>query len=80
MEAAAACVVLRPDAEVTEAEVIARCKALIAGFKCPRKVFIMDALPMSGAGKILKSKLREPHWKGKPSIYAKDDASKSSYS
>ena len=44
---------------------IAHCKALIAGYKCPRSVEFVDALPISGAGKVLKTKLREPFWQGR---------------
>ncbi|OUS32238.1 hypothetical protein A9Q99_01440 [Gammaproteobacteria bacterium 45_16_T64] len=48
---------------VSEEDIIAFCKDLIAGYKCPRGVVFVDALPTSGAGKILKNKLREPYWK-----------------
>ena len=44
---------------------IAHCKTLIAGYKCPRSVDFVDALPLSGAGKVLKTKLREPFWQGR---------------
>jgi acyl-CoA synthetase (AMP-forming)/AMP-acid ligase II len=44
---------------------IAHCKAQIAGYKCPRSVAFVEALPISGAGKILKTKLREPFWQGR---------------
>jgi acyl-CoA synthetase (AMP-forming)/AMP-acid ligase II len=27
-------------------------------------VALVDALPLSGAGKVLKTKLREPFWRG----------------
>jgi acyl-CoA synthetase (AMP-forming)/AMP-acid ligase II len=47
----------------TAAELIAHCKALIAGYKCPKSVELRDALPLSGAGKVLKTVLREPFWK-----------------
>ncbi|MDA1074109.1 MAG: long-chain-fatty-acid--CoA ligase [Proteobacteria bacterium] len=48
---------------ITEAELISHCKALIAGFKCPRSVrFQAEPLPLSGAGKILKTELRKPYW------------------
>jgi acyl-CoA synthetase (AMP-forming)/AMP-acid ligase II len=57
-------VVCKPGHEVSAAELIAHCKALIAGYKCPRSLDFTDALPMSGAGKVLKTKLREPFWKG----------------
>jgi long-chain acyl-CoA synthetase len=39
------------------------CKTLIAVFKCPRSVeFRAEPLPLSGAGKILKTELRAPFW------------------
>jgi len=48
---------------VDEAAIIAHCQALIAGFKCPRTVdFRTEPLPVSGAGKILKTDLRKPYW------------------
>ena len=44
---------------------MAFCHELIAGYKCPRSVEIVtDPLPLSGAGKILKTELRKPYWEG----------------
>jgi acyl-CoA synthetase (AMP-forming)/AMP-acid ligase II len=60
-----AVVVKKPGQEVTPEALIAHCKAQIAGYKCPRSVAFVDALPISGAGKILKTKLREPFWQGR---------------
>jgi long-chain acyl-CoA synthetase len=58
-----AIVVLHEGKKVKEAELIDHCKVLIAGFKCPRSVsFQVEALPLSGAGKILKTELRKPYW------------------
>ncbi|MEV0245786.1 long-chain fatty acid--CoA ligase [Nocardia sp. NPDC050712] len=57
-----AVVVPHPGETVTEAELRAHCKALIAGYKVPRSAEFVAALPMSGAGKVLKRELREPHW------------------
>ena len=37
----------------------------IAGYKCPRQVSFIDAMPLSGAGKILKTQLRAPFWEGR---------------
>ncbi|SFO48132.1 Acyl-CoA synthetase (AMP-forming)/AMP-acid ligase II [Pseudonocardia ammonioxydans] len=37
-------------------------KSLIAGYKAPRSVELADALPVSGAGKILKRELRRRYW------------------
>ncbi len=44
---------------------IAHCKTLIAGYKCPRSIDVRsEPLPKSGAGKILKVDLRKPFWAG----------------
>ncbi|GAA4815007.1 long-chain-fatty-acid--CoA ligase [Tomitella cavernea] len=43
---------------VSEAELREFCRERIAGYKTPRTVEFRDALPMSGAGKILKRELR----------------------
>jgi long-chain acyl-CoA synthetase len=49
--------------DVSDQEMIAFTHTLIAGFKCPRSVdFVSDPLPLSGAGKILKTELRKPYW------------------
>ena len=46
-------------------ELIKHCHAHIAGFKCPRSIdFRSQPLPLSGAGKILKTELRKPYWEG----------------
>ena len=51
---------------VTEQEIIDHCHALIANYKCPRSVsFRTEPMPLSGAGKILKTELRKPYWEGK---------------
>ncbi|MBS0540674.1 MAG: long-chain fatty acid--CoA ligase [Proteobacteria bacterium] len=60
-----AIVVPKADTTLTADEVMAHCRAHIAGYKCPKSVEIRDTpLPLSGAGKILKRDLREPFWKG----------------
>ncbi|GAC1606907.1 MAG: long-chain fatty acid--CoA ligase [Ramlibacter sp.] len=64
-ESVHAVAVLKPGQAATAGELIAQCKSLIAGYKCPRSVDFVDALPMSGAGKVLKTKLREPFWQGR---------------
>ena len=62
-ESVHAVVVPHQDHDVSEEEIITHCKQQIAGFKCPRSVEIRrEPLPLSGAGKILKSKLRAVHW------------------
>ena len=55
----------KPDRQASEAELIAHCRARIAGYKLPRSVSVREeALPLSGAGKILKTELRKPFWVG----------------
>lgn len=41
------------------AEVIAHCRELIAGYKLPKQVVFVDALPMTPSGKVMKKALRE---------------------
>jgi long-chain acyl-CoA synthetase len=59
-----AVVVLKPGQAATAEEVIAHCHARVANYKCPKSIAFLDALPKSGAGKILKRELREPYWAG----------------
>ena len=61
-----AIVVSKPNQSITEQVIIEHCRGLIAGYKCPRSVeFRQESLPISGAGKIMKAKLREPYWQGR---------------
>jgi acyl-CoA synthetase (AMP-forming)/AMP-acid ligase II len=57
-----AVVVLQQGAELELPGLRAHCKERIAGYKCPRSLEVVAALPMSGAGKVLKRELRERHW------------------
>ena len=51
------------DKSVGEQAIVDHCHSLIAAFKCPRSVeFSTAPLPLSGAGKILKTELRKPFW------------------
>jgi long-chain acyl-CoA synthetase len=59
-------IVPKPGVNVTADELIAHCRSLIAGFKVPKSITVrVDALPKSGAGKILKRDLRAPFWEGR---------------
>ncbi|MDA0179644.1 AMP-binding protein [Solirubrobacter phytolaccae] len=63
-EAVHAVVVAR--AGVSEEELIAWCRESLGGFKVPRSITFSDEpLPKSGAGKLLKARLREPFWEGR---------------
>lgn len=59
-----AVVVLRPGAALDVEELREHTKSLIAGYKAPRSMEVVDALPLSGAGKVLKRELRAKHWDG----------------
>jgi acyl-CoA synthetase (AMP-forming)/AMP-acid ligase II len=59
-----AVVVLQPDARLELEALREHCKQRIAGYKCPRSMAVVDALPVSGAGKVLKRELRAQHWSG----------------
>jgi acyl-CoA synthetase (AMP-forming)/AMP-acid ligase II len=65
-EAVHAIVILHPGQSVTEEQLIAHCRERIAGYKLPRSVsFREEPLPLSGAGKVLKTELRKPFWEGR---------------
>jgi fatty-acyl-CoA synthase len=63
-EAPVAIIVLKPGAAVTVTELRAHCRKNLARFKVPREFHFRDALPKGGTGKVLKTELREPFWKG----------------
>lgn len=63
-----ALVVLKPDRQATEQELLEFCRARMAHYKCPRSVEFLDALPKTGTGKILKKDLRKKYWAGQESI------------
>ncbi|QRY77925.1 long-chain-fatty-acid--CoA ligase [Pseudomonas sp. PDNC002] len=64
-EAVHAVVVRKPGVEVAAEDLRSYCREYIAGYKCPKSVEFREALPLTGAGKILKRELREPFWAGK---------------
>jgi acyl-CoA synthetase (AMP-forming)/AMP-acid ligase II len=57
-----AVVVLRSGMTATPDELREHVKSRIAGYKAPRSAEFVDALPLSGAGKVLKRELRKPYW------------------
>jgi long-chain acyl-CoA synthetase len=50
-----------------EAELIAYCRAHLAGYKCPRTVEFEPALPRDPNGKLYKRRIRERYWQGRMS-------------
>ena len=60
VETVHAVVVLHDGQDIDERTLIAHCRQLIAGYKCPRSIeFRTAALPLSGTNKILKTQLRD---------------------
>src|SRR6185437_6991352 len=57
-----AVVALKPGHAATADDLVACCRARIAGYKVPRSFTFVDTLPKSGAGKVLKRELRAAHW------------------
>jgi acyl-CoA synthetase (AMP-forming)/AMP-acid ligase II len=64
-ETVLAFVVRRPEAGLTGEAIIAHCRERIAGYKVPRAVEFVPALPRNPTGKVLKRELREPYWQGR---------------
>jgi acyl-CoA synthetase (AMP-forming)/AMP-acid ligase II len=66
-EAIKAIVSLVPGATTTEQELISFCGDNIASYKKPKSIDIIDELPKSNYGKILKRELRGKYWEGRGS-------------
>ena len=63
-EAVKAVVVRKAGAGVTPGELIGWARERIAGYKLPKSVDFVEALPRNPTGKILKRELRERYWRG----------------
>jgi len=57
-----AVVSLKKGATATPAELIDFAKKSLAGYKAPKSVEFVEALPKNAAGKIMKRELREKYW------------------
>jgi acyl-CoA synthetase (AMP-forming)/AMP-acid ligase II len=64
-ETVMAFVVARSGSQLSTDEVIAHCREKIAGYKRPRAVKFVEALPKLPNGKVEKFKLRAPLWEGR---------------
>lgn len=56
--------VVTDGSEVTAEQLITHCRGRLAGYKCPRRIEFVEALPRTATGKLQKFKLREPYWRG----------------
>jgi acyl-CoA synthetase (AMP-forming)/AMP-acid ligase II len=61
-EIVVAAVTLKPGSLVSEAELIAHCKAFLSSFKVPKRIDFRDRMPMSSFGKILRRDVRKSYW------------------
>jgi len=64
-EAVKAVVVLKPGQQADAMQLIEFCDGQLAGYKRPRSVDFIEALPRNPSGKVLKRELREKYWEGK---------------
>lgn len=60
-EAVHAVVVLREGMRASGQELRDHCRSHLGGYKCPKSIEFRTAMPLSAAGKVLKSELRKPH-------------------
>ncbi|MBE1549107.1 fatty-acyl-CoA synthase [Mycobacterium sp. OAS707] len=58
VEAVVAAVVTRDGATLREDELLSHCRSHLAGYKTPKQVFFVEALPKNPSGKLLKRDLR----------------------
>jgi len=65
-EAVTAVVVPFPGVTLTEEDIIAHCKASMAGYKVPKKVIFVPSMPTTPSGKVLKRLLKEQIMKQNP--------------
>jgi fatty-acyl-CoA synthase len=61
VEAVAAAVVPKPGVTLTPEQVVAHGRSVLAGYKAPKYVVVLDALPKNPSGKIVKRRLRDEH-------------------
>jgi fatty-acyl-CoA synthase len=61
VEAVAAAIVPREGARVTAEDIMAYARRHLAGYKCPKHVFVVSELPKNPSGKILKRVLRDQY-------------------
>ena len=60
-EAVHAVVVLRAGASADAATLQTHCREFLAGYKCPKTIEFVQALPLTSVGKVAKTVLRERH-------------------
>jgi acyl-CoA synthetase (AMP-forming)/AMP-acid ligase II len=64
-ESVLAVVVRRAGKDVSADEIVTHCRKALGGYKVPRRVEFVAALPRNPSGKVLKKELRAPYWQGR---------------
>lgn len=64
-EAVKAVVVMKPGKQLSSTDLMNFARTRIAGFKTPKSIDFIEALPRNASGKILRRSLRDPYWEGK---------------
>lgn len=55
-------IILKVNQVITIEELVSFCKAEIASYKVPKTIKLVEELPTSGVGKVLRRKVREKYW------------------
>lgn len=58
VEAVVAAVVLKPGSQATSEQILKRLKEKVASYKCPKEIYIVEQLPKSAVGKVLRKDLK----------------------
>ena len=64
-ETVKAILVLKGDDSPEDGELKDWCRERLAGYKCPTSFDRVEMIPRNPSGKILKTELRKPYWKGR---------------
>jgi fatty-acyl-CoA synthase len=54
--------VVTDGSDVSAEDLIAHCRSVLAGYKCPKSVEFVESLPRTATGKLQKFKIRQPYW------------------
>lgn len=63
-EAVKACIIVKPEQNLCEADVLAFARERLAGYKVPKSVDFFESFPLVPSGKVSKKDLRAPYWEG----------------
>jgi acyl-CoA synthetase (AMP-forming)/AMP-acid ligase II len=61
VEAVVAAVVLKPSSQASSEQILKRLKDKVASYKCPKEIYIVEQLPKSAVGKVLRKDLKHKY-------------------